>query len=87
MLLTCITSHVQVDLDDIKIVKKLGGTIEDTELVDGIVFDCSASHAAGGPSRVQNVKVGLIQYCLSAPKTNVSWRCVFMYDEVTLCKM
>ena len=27
-----------VDLKDIKIVKKLGGTIDDTELVEGIVF-------------------------------------------------
>lgn len=27
-----------VDLRDIKIVKKLGGTIDDTELIDGLVF-------------------------------------------------
>ena len=27
-----------VDLRDIKIVKKLGGTIDDTELVEGIIF-------------------------------------------------
>lgn len=27
-----------VDLRDIKVVKKLGGTIDDTELVEGIVF-------------------------------------------------
>jgi len=28
-----------VDLRDIKVVKKVGGTIDDTELVDGLVFD------------------------------------------------
>ncbi len=63
---------INVDLRDIRIVKKLGGTIDDTELVDGIVFTQKASHSAGGPTRVENAKVGLIQFCLTAPKTDVS---------------
>jgi len=64
------TAH-NVDLNAIRVVKKVGGTIEDTELVDGLVFDSGASHSAGGPTRVQNAKIGLIQFCLSAPKTNM----------------
>lgn len=60
-----------VDLNDIKIVKKLGGTIDDTELVDGLVFSNGASQAAGGPSRIENAKIGLIQFQLSSPKTNM----------------
>ena len=36
-----------VDLRDIKIVKKLGGTVDDTELVKGLVFDKKVSHVAG----------------------------------------
>lgn len=60
-----------VDLDDIKVVKKLGGVIEDTELVDGIVLDNGVSHSAGGGTIVNGCKIGLIQYCLSAPKTNM----------------
>lgn len=44
---------------------------QDTQLVDGLVFDTAASHAAGGPLRVQNAKIGVIQFCLSAPKTDV----------------
>jgi len=60
-----------VDLKDIRVVKKVGGTIDDTELVDGLVFDQGASHAAGGPTKVENAKIGLIQFCLSAPKTNM----------------
>jgi T-complex protein 1 subunit delta len=60
-----------VDLRDIRIVKKLGGTIDDTELVDGIVFTQKASHTAGGPTRILNAKIALIQFCLSAPKTNI----------------
>ena len=55
-----------VDLRDIKIVKKMGGTIDDTELVKGLVFpDNRPSHSAGGPSEIKNPKIALIQFCLS----------------------
>jgi len=60
-----------VDLRDIAVVKKAGGTIDDTELIEGLVFTHKASHAAGGPTRVANAKIGLIQFCLSAPKTDI----------------
>eukprot|EP00026_Physarum_polycephalum_P006998 Phypoly_transcript_07051.p1 GENE.Phypoly_transcript_07051~~Phypoly_transcript_07051.p1 ORF type:complete len:539 (+),score=116.93 Phypoly_transcript_07051:32-1618(+) len=60
---------INVNLKDIKVIKKLGGTIDDTELIRGLVFTQHASHSAGGPSRIQNAKIGLIQFCLSAPKT------------------
>jgi hypothetical protein len=48
------------------------GTVEDTELVDGLVLDQKASHYAGGISRVEKAKIGLIQFCISPPKTDVS---------------
>jgi len=52
-----------VDLRDILVSKKLGGTIDDSELIDGLVFvDKKVSHFAGGPSRIQNAKIGLIQF-------------------------
>jgi T-complex protein 1 subunit delta len=60
-----------VDLGDIRVIKKLGGTVEDTELVNGLVFTQKVAHTAGGPSRVTNAKIGLIQFCLSPPKTNM----------------
>lgn len=60
-----------VDLKDIKIHKKLGGTLDDTALVPGLIFTQKISHAAGGPTRVEKAKIGLIQFCLSAPKTNI----------------
>ncbi len=60
-----------VDLNMIKVVGKLGGTLEDTELVDGLVFAHGAVHAAGGPGQITDAKIGLIQYQLSAPKTNM----------------
>jgi T-complex protein 1 subunit delta len=60
-----------VDLKDIRMVKKLGATIDDSELVDGLVFSQGASHLAGGPTRIENAKVGLIQFCISPPKSDM----------------
>lgn len=60
-----------IDLRDVKIVKKLGGTVDDTELVKGLVFDKKASHAAGGPTRVDNAKIAVIQFQISPPKTDI----------------
>merc|ERR1719453_2888360 len=56
MLSICDASSTNVDLRDIAVVKKLGGTIDDTELVKGLVFTQKATHAAGGPTKVANAK-------------------------------
>ena len=60
-----------VDLDNIKVVKALGGTVEEAELIEGLVFPKRASHVASGPTRIAGAKIGLIQFCLSAPKTDM----------------
>ena len=60
-----------VDLQDVRIVKQVGGTMDDTELVRGLVLERGAKHTAGGPSKVENAKIALIQFCLSAPKTDM----------------
>lgn len=60
-----------VDLQDVRICRKLGGTLDDTELVDGLVLNSQVARNAGGPTRVQNAKIGLIQFCLSPPKTDL----------------
>eukprot|EP00298_Acanthocystis_sp_HF-20_P022482 c30436_g1_i1.p1 GENE.c30436_g1_i1~~c30436_g1_i1.p1 ORF type:complete len:532 (-),score=197.32 c30436_g1_i1:73-1668(-) len=62
---------VNVDLRDIKVVKKVGGTIDDSELANGLVFAQGVAKAAGGPTTVKNAKIGLVQFCLSAPKTDI----------------
>lgn len=50
-----------VDLRDIMVCKKLGGTIDESELINGLVFvDKKVSHFAGGPGRITNAKIGLI---------------------------
>jgi T-complex protein 1 subunit delta len=61
-----------VDLNNIKVTMKIGGTVDDSELIDGLVFtNNKVSHFAGGPVRIENAKIGLIQFCLSAPKTDL----------------
>jgi T-complex protein 1 subunit delta len=62
---------VNVDLNDVKIVKQVGGTMEDTELVRGLVLEKGAKHTANGPAKMENAKIALIQFCLSAPKTDM----------------
>lgn len=60
-----------VDLRDIRVVKKVGGTIEDTELVDGVVLNQNVIVSAGGPTRIEKAKIAIIQFQLSAPKPDV----------------
>ncbi len=60
-----------LDLRDIKVVTKLGGTVDDSEMVDGMVFDHKAAKSAGGPTRIENAKIGLVQFQISPPKTDL----------------
>ncbi|GAB4820845.1 hypothetical protein N2152v2_007891 [Parachlorella kessleri] len=60
-----------LDLRDIRIVGKLGGTVDDSQMVDGLVLDHKAAKAAGGPTRVENAKIALIQFQISPPKTDI----------------
>ncbi|CAG8529435.1 124_t:CDS:10 [Diversispora eburnea] len=62
------STATNVDLKDVRIVKKVGGTIDDTELVDGLVLTQNVVKTSGGPSRIEKAKIGLIQFQLSPPK-------------------
>jgi T-complex protein 1 subunit delta len=65
------TDH-NADLKDIYVGKVVGGTVDDTEMVDGcILVGKKASTSANGPTRMENAKIGLIQFQLSAPKTDM----------------
>ena len=60
-----------VDLRNIRIVKKVGGTIEDSEMVDGLVLTQGVVKSGGGPARMEKARIGLIQFQLSPPKPDV----------------
>ena len=64
-----------VDLRDIRIVKKVGGTIEDSEMVDGLVLNQPVVKSSSGPVRMEKARIGLIQFQLSPPKPDVCYVC------------
>src|SRR3989441_4933502 len=61
----------QADVDNVKVEKKHGGAITDTELIDGIVLDKERVHPRM-PVRVENAKIALINRALEIKKTEVS---------------
>ncbi len=58
----------RVDLDDIKVEKKAGGSLADTKLIKGIVLDKEVVHG-GMPKRVEKAKIALINSALEIEKT------------------
>jgi len=59
---------IKVDIDNIKVDKKPGGSINDTSLVRGVILDKEVVHA-GMPKRVQEAKIALINSPLEIEKT------------------
>src|SRR6476646_4510145 len=63
-----IESGNKVDIDDIKVDKKAGGSLRDTKLIKGIVLDKEVVHG-GMPKRVEKAKIALINSALEIEKT------------------
>ena len=61
---------VMVDLDDIKIQKRQGGSIKDSTLIDGIILDKERVHS-GMPRTVGDAKITLINSAIEVKKTEV----------------
>jgi thermosome len=59
-----------VDLDDIKVEKRQGGSIRDSTLVDGIILDKERVHA-GMPRVVSDGRIALINSAIEVKKTEV----------------
>ena len=60
-----------VDLDNLKVEKKSGGSIQDTTLINGIVLDKEVVHS-GMPTKIQKAKIALVNAALEVEKTEVS---------------
>src|SRR5690348_16662373 len=58
----------KVDIDNIKVEKKSGGSIRDTKLIQGIVLDKEVVHGAM-PKRIDNAKIALLNAPLEIEKT------------------
>lgn len=59
-----------VDQDNIQIVKKQGASMEDTQLIEGIIVDKEVVHS-GMPKRVENAKIALVDSALEVKKTEI----------------
>jgi len=55
-------------LDDIKVEKKAGGSLDETKLIQGIVLDKEVVHS-GMPKRIRNAKIVLLSCPLEIEKT------------------
>ena len=62
---------LSVDLDNIKVEKKAGGSIHDTKLIEGMVLDKEIVHT-GMPKRIEKAKIALINSALEIEKTEMS---------------
>src|ERR687897_1178925 len=62
---------LKVDLDNIKVEKKAGGSIHDTKLIKGIVLDKEVVHA-GMPKRIEGARIALLNLALEIEKTEMS---------------
>jgi len=60
-----------VDLENIKVEKKAGGSIQDTQIVKGIVLDKEIVHS-GMPTKIEKAKIALINSALEIEKTEMS---------------
>ena len=60
-----------VDLKNIRVVKKVGGTIEDSEMIEGLVLNQPVVKSGGGPARMEKARIALIQFQLSPPKPDM----------------
>ena len=61
-------NKLKIDIDNIKVEKKTGGSLHDTRLVQGIVIDKEIAHA-GMPRKIHGAKIVLLNSALEIEKT------------------
>ncbi|MCX6651340.1 MAG: thermosome subunit beta [Methanomassiliicoccales archaeon] len=59
-----------VDMDNIQITKKHGGSMDDTQLIQGIIVDKEPVHP-GMPKRIEKAKIALLDVALEIKKTEI----------------
>jgi archaeal chaperonin len=62
---------IKVDIDNIKVEKKAGASIHDTQLIRGIILDKEVVHSAM-PRRIDGAKIALLNCPLEIEKTEMS---------------
>jgi len=62
--------RILIDSDNIKIEKKVGGSVEDTELIEGVVVDKERVHSAM-PRFVRDAKIALVDSAIEIKDTEI----------------
>ncbi len=57
-----------VDIDNVKVEKKAGGSVKDTSYIKGVIIDKEVVHS-GMPKRVENARIALVNSPLEIEKT------------------
>ena len=65
-----INGELHVDKDDIKIEKRVGGTVDESNLIEGIVIDKERVHSSM-PRHVNNAKIALLDAALEIKDTEI----------------
>ncbi len=66
-----IDGSYHIDIDDIKVVKKAGGSVSATELVDGVILDKERLHE-NMPREIKDTKIALIGIPLEVKETETN---------------
>jgi archaeal chaperonin len=61
-------NEYKVDIEDVKVEKKAGGSLRDTNLIRGIVLDKEVVHG-GMPKKLEKAKIALVNSALEIEKT------------------
>jgi len=64
---------LKVDIDDVRIVKKAGGSIGDSQLIKGVILDKEISYY-GMPKSIVNAKIALIWDYIEIKKTDLKYK-------------
>jgi archaeal chaperonin len=59
-----------VDMDNIQVVKKTGGSMDDTQFIQGIIIDKEPVHP-GMPKKVEKAKIALLDAAIEVQKTEI----------------
>jgi thermosome len=62
--------NLVADVDQVQLVKKQGGSVMDTKLIQGIIVDKEVVHT-GMPKRVENARIALLDCPLEVEKTEI----------------
>ena len=65
-----VNGHIHFDKENIKLEKRTGDSVEDSELIDGIVLEKEAVHP-GMPKMIKNPKISLLDSALEIKDTEI----------------